>query len=118
MSFHSCYLYSEMTKTRRTKEPIFLRVGKEQSAYPVSRYYQRIIRTRSGVTRSIVGNYHQDCVVPKPRLFVQKNVANKPQKLLFPLEECGVVLGQRKNESAAHKGEREEIKRKGREERR
>lgn len=47
-SFYSCYLYSETTKTRRTKEQIFLRVGKEQSAYPMSRYYQRIIRTRLG----------------------------------------------------------------------
>lgn len=72
-----------MTKTRRTKEQIFLRVGKEQSAYLMSRYYQRIIRTRSGVTRSIVGNLHQACVVPKPRLFSQKNAANKLQKLLW-----------------------------------
>lgn len=116
MSFYSCYLYAKMTKTRRTKEQIFLRVGKEQSAYPMSRYYQRIIRTRSEVTRSIVGNLHQACVVPKPRLFAQKNAANKLQKLLFRLEECGVVLGQKKNERA-QRGKREEIKRKGRDER-
>lgn len=112
-SFYSCYLYSETTKTRRTKEQIFLRVEKEQSAYPTSRYYQRIIRTRSGVTRSIVGNHHQACVVPKPRLFAQKNAAIKPQKHLFPLEECGVVLGQRKNEREHKEGREKRSKEKG-----
>lgn len=113
ISFYSCYLYSETTKTRRTKEQIFLRVGKEQYASPMSRYYQRIIRTRSGVTRSIVGNHHQACVVPKPRLFAQKNAAIKPQKLLFPLEECGVVLGQRKNEREHEEGREKRSKEKG-----
>lgn len=34
MSFYMWYLYSEVTKTRKTKEQVFLRVGKEQSAYP------------------------------------------------------------------------------------
>lgn len=72
----------------------------------MSRHYQRIIRTRSRVIRSIVGNLHEACVVPKPRLFAQKNAANKPQQLLFCLEECGVVLGQKKNERE-HKEARE-----------
>lgn len=52
-----------------------------------------------------MGNLHQACVVPKPRLFAQKNAANKLQKLLFRLEECGVVLGQKKNERESTKRE-------------